>query len=285
MDSHGWQGVYQTIRAVDREIAGMGRRPVYSDVLIVGMYIWSVAHDRPLCWACDRSNYGSCFRPRRIPSVSQFCRRIQTKRCELILQRVHERLSHIEWPSELSFIDGRALIVGAHSKDPHAKSGPWGNRFARGYKLHAWSAEDGRIPVWSVMPLNVNEKPVAVEMLRYRTTDGLVLADGEYDARHLYDQVEVEGGQLLTPLPKNAGKGHVPQSAARNRMAWAWKGIAGYVYRSRGTAERTFAHLSAYGGGLAPLPAWVRTLPRVRRWIGAKLIIYHARWNIRKNAI
>ena len=285
MDSHGWQAVYQTIRAADREIPRWGRRPKYSDVLIVGMYIWSVAHDRPLCWACDRRNYGSCFRPRGLPSISQFCRRIQSQRCGLILQRMHERLSHIDWASELSFIDGRALIVGAHSKDPHAKSGPWGNRFARGYKLHAWSAEDGRIPVWSVMPLNVSEKLVAAEMLRYRTTDGLVLADGAYDSRHLYDQVEAEDGHLLTPLPKNAGKGHHSQSAARNRMALAWKGIAGYVYRSRGAAERTFAHLSAYGGGLAPLPAWVRTLPRVRRWVGAKLIIYHTRWNVRKNAI
>jgi len=285
MDSHGWHVVYQTIRAADREIPRSGRRPAYSDVLIVSMYIWSVLHDRPLCWACGRSHYGSCFRPRRLPSISQFCRRIQTQRCELILQRVHERLAHIDWATDLSFIDGRALIVGAHSKDPHAQSGPWGKQMARGYKLHAWSAEDGRIPVWSVMPLNVSEKRVAAEMLRYRLTDGFVLADAGYDSGTLYDQIETDGGQLLTPLPKNAGKGHRPQSASRNRAAWAWTGLAGYLYRTRVTAERTFAHLSAYGGGLAPLPAWVRTLPRVRRWIGAKLIIYHARWNVRKNAI
>lgn len=282
MDSNVWRVIYHTIRTEDRTLPRGGRCPTYSDVLIVGMYIWSVGHDRPLCWACDRRNYASCFRPRRLPSVSQFCRRIQTERCTLMLQRVHEQLSHFQSRPELSFIDGRAFPVGAHSKDPDAKAGRASGGFARGYKLHAWATEDGRIPIWSVMPLNVNEKPVASELLRYHTADGVVLADGEYDARHLYDQVEADGGQFITPLPRNAGKGHQAQSASRNLVAWAWQGIAGYVYRCRGTVERTFAHLSAFGGGLAPLPAWVRTLRRVRRWIGTKLIIYHARWNLRK---
>lgn len=282
MDSRVWRVIYHTIRTEDRTLPRSGRCPTYSDVLIVGMYIWAVAHDRPLCWACNRRNYASCFRPRRVPSVSQFCRRIQTARCALMLQRVHERLSHLESRSELSFIDGRAFPVGAHSKDPDAKAGRVSGGFARGYKLHAWATEDGRIPIWSVMPLNVNEKLVASELLRYHTADGVVLADGEYDARSLYDQVEADGGQLITPLPRNAGKGHRRQSASRNLVAWAWQGIAGYVYRCRGAVERTFAHLSAFGGGLAPLPAWVRTLRRVRRWIGTKLIIYHARWNLRK---
>ena len=282
MDSQVWRVVYQLIRDVHRRMPRYGRRPVYSDALIVAMYLWSVAHDRPLCWACDRRNYSSCFRPRRLPSVSQFCKRIKHERCNQILQGVHERLGHLDWGSELSFVDGRALIVGANSKDPDARAGRAPGGFARGYKLHAWATQDGRIPVWSVMPLNVNEKPVAAELFRYRMADGLVLADGKYDSRALYDQVDADGGQFLAPLPRNAGKGHVPQSPARNRAIEAWGGIGGYVYRSRVTVERIFAHLSAFGGGLAGLPPWVRTLPRVRRWVGAKLIIYHARWNVRK---
>ena len=282
MDSQVWRVVYQLIRDVHRRMPRYGRRPVYSDALIVAMYLWSVAHDRPLCWACDRRNYSSCFRPRRLPSVSQFCKRIKHERCSQILQRLHERLGHLDWGSELSFVDGRALIVGANSKDPDARAGRAPGGFARGYKLHVWATEDGRIPIWSVMPLNVNEKPVAAELFRYQRTDGLILADGEYDSRALYDQVDADGGQFLTPLPQNAGKGHIPQSPARNRAAEAWSGIAGYVYRSRGRVEGTLAHLSAFGGGLTCLPPWVRRLPRVRRWVGAKLIIYHARWNVRK---
>lgn len=38
-----------------------------------------------------------------------------------------------------------------------------------------------------------------------------------------------------------------------------------------------------YGDGLGPLPARVRSLPRVRRRIGAKLILHHARLLIRSN--
>lgn len=284
MDSHVWRLVYQTIRQADRKIPRIGRRPTYSDALIVSLYLWSVGHDRPLCWACDRRNFNTCFRPRRLPSVSQFCKRIKTPRCTQLLQAVHERLAHVDWPDGVSFIDGRALPVGANSKDPDALAGRAPGGFARGYKLHVWAAEDGRIPVWSVMPLNVNEKPVAHEMLRYRYADALVLADGEYDSRALYDAVAEDGGHLLTPLVRNAGKGHVPQSAVRNAAAEAWRGIAGYVYRDRQSVERIFAQVSGFGGGLTGLAPWVRTLPRVRRWIGAKLIIYHARWNLRRGA-
>lgn len=284
MDSHGWRLVYQTIRKVDRQVPKFGRRPTYPDTLIVAMYVWSVAHDRPLCWACDRRNYNSCFRPRRLPSVSQFCKRIKTERCDAILQRVHEVLSHIEWPTDVSFIDGRALRVGPDSKDPEAVAGRAPGGFTRGYKLHAWATEDGRIPVWSVMPLNVNEKRVAREMLRYRRAEELVLADAQYDATWFYDYVADDGGCLLTPLPLNAGKGHKVQSSVRIHAAHAWQGLAGYVYRKRAAIERIFAQQSAYGGGLAPLPPWVRRLDRVRRWVGAKLIIYHARWNLRKKA-
>ena len=41
--------------------------------------------------------------------------------------------------------------------------------------------------------------------------------------------------------------------------------------------ETTFGNMSSYGGGLGPLPAWVRTLRRVKRWIGVKIAPYHAR--------
>lgn len=282
MDSHVWHRIYQTIRHLDRKIPRIGRRPTFSDGLIVAMYLWSVAHDRPLCWACRRSSYGGCFRPRKLPSVSQFCKRIKIPRCDRILQGLHERLSHLDWNMDVSFMDGRALRVGPHTKDRDARPGRTSGGFARGYRLHVWASSDGRIPIWSVTPLNVNEPPVAQEMLRYQRANGLVLADGNYDTRALYDTVDADGGVFLTPLPENAGKGHRRQSPARNAAAVAWRGIAGYVYRDRAGVERIFAHISAFGGGLAGLPPWVRTLVRVRRWVGAKLIIYHARWNVRK---
>ena len=282
MDGPGWRRVQQEIRAADRAIERWGRRPRYSDTTIVAMYLWSVAHDRPLRWACDRGHYGGCFRPRRLPSYSQFCKRIRTPRCEAILQRMHERLSRIEVMSSLSFLDGRAMRVGPYTKDRDATRGRAPGGMARGYKLHAWSTPDGRIPIWSVMPLNVSEKTVAGELLRYQLAEGVILADGNYDAGWLYDRVAADGGQLLTPLPANVGGGHRAQSSARLVAARAWDAGVEFVYSQRLTIERTFSHSSSYGGGLGPLPAWVRTLPRVRRWIGAKLVLYHVRLSLRK---
>ena len=49
------------------------------------------------------------------------------------------------------------------------------------------------------------------------------------------------------------------------------------VYRERTRIERVFGHLTCTPGLLGPLPAFVRGLPRVRRWVGAKICLYHAR--------
>ena len=285
MDSHVWRTVYQMIKVVDRSIPRSGRKPTYTDALIVSMYLWSVGHDRPLCWACRGEHYTSCFRPRKLPSVSQFCRRIQTSRCHRILQEVYNRLAETGLATGVSYLDARPFTVGACSKDRDARPGRIYGGFAKGYKLHALIAEDGRVSTWTVTSLNTSETRVAEELIasvRGHLPLGIVLADGNYDSGRLYDCVDACGGQLLTPLPKNAGYGHRPQSPSRLKAVRAWEGVAGYVYRDRIAVERYFAQQSAFGGGLAPLPPWVRTLPRVRRWIGAKLIIYHARRTLRK---
>lgn len=286
MDSHGWRLVYQHVRQADRCVPRFGRRPTYSDVLIVSMYLWTVAHDRPLCWACERSHYGSVFRPRRLPSVSQFCRRIQSPRCQEILQYVHNELAERDRLTPLSFVDGRALVVGEHTKDPDAAVG-WGRgRFERGYKLHAWATRDWRIPLWSVTPLNVDERAVVHRLLQQQPCDGLILADAFYDSGPLYEAFAAHGAQLLTPMArKNAGQGHRKSYPARLAAVTAWQGIAGYVHQERDTIERIFGAQSTLGGGLGPLPGWVRRLDRVRRWVGAKLILYHLRLALRRMAI
>lgn len=282
MDSHTWKLVYQTVRTLDRSIPRQGRRKRYSEVQIVGMYLWAAWHDRPLSWACSRSHYGSLFRPRKLPSVSQFCRRVQSERFEAVLQAVYAELARSDDQTVLSFIDGRPLPVGACSKDPHARPGRVYGGFARGYKLHAFVTSDGRTNAWSVTSLNVSEKKVAEKLIDHVAPKGLVLADGNYDSSQLYDCVARYGGQLLTPNRKGAGRGHRRQSPYRLAAIAAWSGIAGYVYRERISIERTFGQMSSFGGGLGPLPTWVRTLPRVRRWVGAKLILYHARLALRR---
>ena len=95
---------------------------------------------------------------------------------------------------------------------------------------------------------------------------GLVLADANYDSGRLFDCVAMHGGRLLTPLPKNAGCGHRPQSPFRLEGARAWESIAGYVYKERSAAERYFAQQSAFGGGLAPLR--IKGSNASRLWLG-----------------
>jgi len=284
MDSQIWRTVYRTIVAVNRRVPHYGRRPRYSDSLIVAMYIWTTWHDRPLCWASDRSHYNTLFRPRALPSNSQFCKRLKSDRVQQILQEVHNRLAGTERSAELSMLDGRVLRVGLHSKDSDARKGRVAGGFARGYRLHAWSTQDQRIPLWSVMPLNADERVVAMELVNHAPQTTLVLADAFYDSGPLYDQMAARHIHLLTPMRgSNPGAGHHPQSPARLAAAREWQGIAGYVYRERAEIERQFGHQVWTGGGLGPLPGWVRRLTRVRMWVGAKLIIHHARLLVRRS--
>lgn len=285
MDDHGWSVVYAEIRSADRAFPRTGRRKKYTDVLIVTLYLWAVVHDRPMCWACRRSSFNRTFRPRRLPSVSQLSRRIRTVRCREMLQRVLERLAESDQATPISIIDGRPLVVGGCSKDRDAKSGhAWGG-FARGYKLHALISQDGRVRAWEVTPLNVSEKGVAGRLVTRVRLEQWLLGDGNYDAGWLYDLVDQQGCQLLTPLPDNAGQGHRRQSTPRLRAVELWQsGEAPIVFKERTAIERCFGNQSSFGGGLAPLPAWVRTLPRVQRWVLGKLIIYHARMRIRRTA-
>ena len=285
MDSQGWRMVYPIVVAESRVLFGWRRgRYQYGDALIVGMLLWAVWHDRPAAWACDRRHYGGVFRPRRLPSASQFSRRLRSERTAQLLTAVFRRLAETDRATPVCCLDAKPLVVGPCSKDRDARAGRVYGGFARGYKLHAITTEDRRFLCWSVEPLNVDERRVATELVDTVRPRCLLLTDGNYDSGALYDQVASWGGQLLAPIPTNAGRGHRRQSAARLAVIEAWRGVAGYVYRDRICIEQTFGHLTSFGGGLGPLPAWVRTLPRVRRWVGCKLILYHARLRLRNKA-
>jgi transposase len=250
------------------------------------MYLWAVWHDRPMSWAADRNNYTTLFRPRRLPSRSQFCRRIKSARCQALLQGVYDRLADIDTGdgTPIMLMDGRGFRVGPYTTDPDARNGYSSGGYARGYRLHALADENGRFVQIRVTPMNVNEKRVARELIDQARPRGVVLADQGYESGGLYDYAKERGTQLLTPLFKNAGGGHRPQSPARLLAKRIWANGGERLYKRRDAIERFFGQLSAFGGGLSPLPAWVRRLERVERWITAKVIIYHARLLTREQA-
>jgi hypothetical protein len=282
MDNHIWRIVYSTVRSVNRSVPREGRAKRFSDVLIVGMYLWSVWHDRPLCWACDRDHYGSLFRPRELPSVSQFCKRIKSGRCQQILEKVYKRLARIDEQTYRCFLDARPLPVGPCSKDTEASAGRVPGGFSRGYKVHELVFEDGRTAVWSVMPMNVSEPLVARALIDAVRPRGLLLADSAFDSVALYEQVASYGGRLLAIPRKGAGAGHRKQSEERLASLFLWRCVGRVMRRQRIHIERVLGNQSSYGGGLGPLPPWVRTLERTRRWVGAKLILHHARLAVKR---
>ena len=302
MDRDVWTNLMAAIRRATGAVKSSVRAPKYSDRLIVAMYFWSVWHDRCLSWAADRDHYGALFRPRKLPSVSQFTRRVKTASVREILQRVHDDLAAVHVASPVSYLDGKALPVSPVSKDKEATRGKVPGGFAKGYKLHAYVTEDQRIVAWSLMPLNTAEQSVAMELFAAlrnphgatrATLSPLSLADSNYDSADLHRAVAAGGGSLLTPL-KGQGRikngRHHPvtlrqMGPARREAVALWKGhpdLCQYVLDQRDDIERVFSALTCYGGGLGPLPAWVRTLPRVRRWVGAKISLYHARLWARK---
>lgn len=286
MSSQEWQTVYQTIRCVDRQLERPKHRPEYRDVLIVAMYLWAAGHDRPQGWACRRDSYGSLFRPRRLPSESRFSRRIRSARCQLLLQQVYDHLARTQEPTPTTRIDSRPLVVGACSKDRQARAGRVYAGFARGYRLHQIVTEDERVLCWNVAPMNESDGMHALRMMQTAALGSILLADGNYDNSDLYEAARRRGSLLVACIRKDrlTSKPRANRnSPGRLEAVHHWKqGLAPYVYRDRKQVEVAFAHQSTYGGGLGPLPAWVRSLERVRRWVGAKLILHHARLLNRK---
>ena len=157
----------------------------------------------------------------------------------------------------------------------------------RGYKLHALYG-DGPLPIaWEVVPMNASEQRVARRLLRHlRGAVGYVLADRVYDVNDLYARAADVGHQLLAPRKRpDAGLGHRAHHPNRLRAIEMLEGpcptFGRQLYALRATIERRFGRLTNFGGGVAPLPNWVRTLPRVRLWVHAKLLIDAVRWQLK----
>lgn len=296
MDRELWTLILAAVKRAAEEVGWNGgrRKPRYPNRLIVAMYLWCVWHDRPLCWACDRGHYGRLFRPRWLPSVSQFTRRIKGEDCQRILQRVHDQFAQRGLVTAEGYVDGKPLLVGPASKDRQAKRGRVCGGFGKGYKLHAFVNEHRRIVVWSVTGLSEDEKTVALELLPHlppMAPGAVVLKDSNYDSAPLHKAAAglLPGAALVGPLKgqgRVGGGGHHPvtlrqMGPGRRELLAAWQqcpGLVELVLRARDEVERAFGVLCCTAGGLGTaLPPWVRTLDRVRRWVGAKVVLYNAR--------
>ena len=125
---------------------------------------------------------------------------------------------------------------------------------------------------WEVRPANHAEPTTARLLLNRLGGAGYLVGDSSYDSNPLHEQAARRRHQVVAPPKKRqgAGQGHHPQSRHRLRALELLRHPFGEaLYKSRAYVERCFGHLTSFGGGLGPLPSWVRRLHRVRLWVAA----------------
>ena len=249
--------------------------------LLVMVMLWAALHDCPVSWACKPRHWSTTsLRPVRLPSAATMSRRIDSVGVGLFWRALEQRLRARGTPALVAFVDGKPLPIGGCGKDPDARFGHGAGCVAKGYKLHTIWANRAMPEAWAVTPLNANEKAVAYALVGQLEYGGYLLGDGNFDASYVYDRAFAQGYQLVAPFRKGdkPGSGKHYQSPHRLRSIAILQSSYGQaLYRARTAIERCYGNATSFGGGLSPLPAWVRGLKRVRTWVWAKLLINAAR--------
>jgi hypothetical protein len=280
MERELWMALYRLTRRLDKPW-GSWR---YSAADVLAIYYWAVVHDRPTSWAASAEAWPDELRPARLPPVSTLYRRLRRPETVQLMTAAEQCLLSLlalagGW---VHFLDGKPLTVSAVSKDPDAGYGYGAGAHVKGYKLHAiWGR--GPMPLaWVLAAMNVSEKRVALGLLADLPGGGYLVADCNYDVGYLYDRAAAEGFQLVAQKTRSRGRGglgHRRQSPARLRSIELLKSsFGGALYKARNAIESRFGSLTSFGGGLSPLPAWVRRFHRVRNWVQTKIILSGLRW-------
>jgi hypothetical protein len=287
MERERWTLIRQAVRqaAVTWVDSPLVEHPTAKIALV---HLWSVAHDRPTCWACEPANWRGASRPKKLPGQSTMSRRMREPEFDRFLTRVGQQLDAMGpsgvTTSLLRIVDGKPMEMPLHTTDRDAHAGRGVGRISKGYKLHAIRSAKPMPDAWAVTPLKTCEKKMARRLIPRLGGTGYLLGDANYDASHLYDMARGHGLQLVCPRIKpGTGLGHNYQSPARLRVLdllespMALNRFGPSLYARRADIERDFAGLTVFGGGLNHLPAWVRRPWRVRRWVHGKLLINAAR--------
>jgi len=292
MDSQLLRELYNTLF----KSAPQRRRPrcQYSDNVVVFFLMIAALQNVSVRHAYNRKNWPIWLR-RLIPNISysQVMRRLDTPSVKDTFDQLNRQIRAKLSATAEKVVDGKPLPVGAYSKDPEAKRGYLGPRqYARGYKLHAIVDAAGAIEAFWVTPLNVDEARVAAQHLvpAARLDQALLRADANYDSNSLYEKVAAGGGRLIAPRRRpGTGLGHGRRWHPHRLQAIAElegrpQARRNHV-RHRTRVEQTFGQLTNVSFGLFALPNSVRRLHRVRRWIAAKIAIYHLYLTIKQKQL
>ncbi len=274
----------ELFRIVKAELGKVGPQPrgrnLFSDVVIVTVYFWAVIHDRPISWACRPVSWTGRERPRRLPSQSRMSRRLRSQSVLALIGLLEERVLRCGRTSPTACaVDGKALPVGSHSHDRHARWGRGAGVWAKGYKLHMLLSLCGTVMAWRVAQMSVNEREMGRRLLAQAQFAGYIFGDKQYDANYLYAEAAAHGGQLVAPrqMGQTRGLGRRRQATGRLRSKDLLENTVSpfgrELHEMRDAIERKFGYLTCTSGLLNGLPSWTRTYPRVRLWVQAKIIL------------
>jgi hypothetical protein len=269
-----WKVVYTRLKGVARRFDQ--KYAHLQPWRVAAVLLWAALHDRPVSWACDRRNWTATRRrPGRLPSEATMSRRADKTSFALFLSALADELRGTGPPAWGLVVDGKPLPVGRCSEDPDARP----NRHGRGYKLHALWGRKCLPEAWELTAARENEAAVAVRLLARVRGKGFAYADGGYEDNRVYDAAGASGYLLLAdPGTQATGGGHGYQSEYRLAALRLFAdGLGWDLYRHPASIEREFGNAGSFGGGLGPLPNWVRRLGRVARWVCCKLLINAAR--------
>jgi hypothetical protein len=280
MERELWRILYLLTQELDNPFGAW----LYSTTDVLAAYFWAVLHDRPTSWAADPRQWPDDLRPALLPCQSTLSRRLRRPKTVELMTAVEEHLLALIVVGSclVQIIDGKALAVSGVSKDPDTGYGRGAGGNQKGYKFHAvWGV--GPMPIaWGLAPMNVSEKTMARHLIPTLPGGGYLLADSQYDANPLYDLAAEAGFQFVAKKTKDRGRGglgHRRQSAGRLRSIELLTTAFGRALSNyRNTIECRFGAWVSFGGGLAPLPAWVRRFSRVRNWVQAKILVSGVRW-------
>jgi transposase len=272
MEREHWKQLYDLAQRLGKPLQDRGR---YTTAFIVGVFLWAVVHDRPVSWGCRRENWPENLCPRRLPSQSTMSRRLRCASTTELLSAIDAAFQEPPQDQAVEIIDAKPLPVGGYSKDPDVRWGRAAGGSWKGYKFFAvWGR--GAVPrAWKIAAMSVSEKRMARELIRQLRGRGRLLGDSQYDVSYLYDLAAKQGYELLAPRERpGTSLGHHYQSPHRVHSIQVMEGPQGKdILQRRNAIERTFGNWTSFGGGLSPLPAWVRRPQRVQLWTHAKLLV------------
>jgi hypothetical protein len=281
MEGELWNELYPVICMMGKRFRS--RCVQISNTMVILVYAWSVLHDRPVSWACRAENWPAHLRPPQLPSPATMSRRMRRVPVLQCLQAIEFALRDQRPRTMLKKVDAKPLPVGSYSKDHDARWGRAGAAQARGYKLFALCDGEGVIDNWRIGPMNQSESTTALRLVESLEGGGYLLGDALYDTNDLYGAVAQRGWQLLAPRKKpGTGLGHRLHHPARRRSIEMLETAFGRgLYGCRTSIERYFGNIGSFGGGLGPLPSWVRRPHRVATWVQVKIIINAVRTKIK----